>query len=353
MGYEDKMRIAQDKMMEDKQHEIDVLNDRNMHEIASINTLKDSQLNEQMTRLSSQWNEERERNKLHHAATMHKMGSLHKEELVKCKELTQDMIENLDKKHEIEIKKLNEKNKIEKSEWIQIMNNKFNKEFKEKELKMIDLVKKQQADEIDIIIDKLSGEYTQTINELQAKHDAVIDDKLTELGEEKQKCRKWMMQFEDLKLDIKDIGNENIQKIKVIESDRDSKNAEIEKLKQQITESAKETETIKSEKEQKASEFQREKDQRIQEIDELNRKYAECNDKLSKIDASYDTKMKELTEIHATELGRIEARIKQTLCKKDDWILQLKEQIETKTMRINQIENLLNDQRNQLFEQLK
>merc|ERR1740123_1591353 len=258
-----------------------------------------------MTRLNSQWNEERERNKLHHAATIHKLSSL------------------------------------------------LNKEFKEKELKMIELVKKQQADEIDVIIDKLSGEYTQTIKELQAKHDAVIDDKQTELDEEKQNCRKWMMQFEDLKLDITEIEKENVQKIKVIQCDRDSKKAEIEMLKQQITELTKQIETIKSDNEQKASEYKREKDERIKEIDELNHKYAECNDQLSKIDASHKTKIKELSEVHATEIGRIEARIKQTLCKKDDWILQLKEQIETKTMRINQIENLLNDQRNQLFEQLK
>ena len=350
--FEEKMENAQNKMNQDKMNEIDMLNEKHLNEIASINKLKETQLNEQMMRLNKQWNEERERNKLLHETTMNKLLNLHQDELTKCKQLNKEMIENNCKKHDIEIRKLNERCKIEKSEWIQIMNKKYNKEFKEKEIKMIELVKKQQKDEIDIIIDKLSSEYTQTINSMQAKHDKIMDESQGEIDEQKQECRKWMMQFEYLNLDTKDIEKEHGEKLKEMQAISEQKNAEIGGLESKLAAKAEEIATMNEEKQREIDELKQDYDARLQEVSDLQLKYTKCNDKLSKIEETYNAKMEELKNFHVTEIERIEARIRQTLCKKDDWILQLKDQIETKNMRIHQIENLLNEQRNQLFEQL-
>merc|ERR1719439_58623 len=195
------------------------------------------------------------------------------------------------------------------------MNKKYNKEFKKKEIKMIELVKKQQNDEIDIIIDKLSSEYTETINSLQAKHDKIIDENQREIEEEKEKCRKWMMQFEDLNLDIKDIENENAQKIKEIETICEQKSTKIEDLKSQIMAKSEQIATINAEKQKEIDELTKENDIRVKELCDLKLKYTECNQRLNEMD--------ELKDFHVTEIERIETRIRQTLCKKDDWILQL------------------------------
>merc|ERR1711933_180803 len=93
-------------------------------------------------------------------------------------------------------------------------------------------------------------------------------------------------------------------------------------------------------------------DLKVKQLCNVELKYSECNEKLKRIEESYNSKMNEMKDSHITEIETIETRIRQTLCKKDVWISQLKEQIETKNMRIHQIENLLNQQRNQLFEQL-
>merc|ERR1712228_282042 len=135
-----------------------------------------------------------------------------------------------------------------------------------------------------------SSEYTETINSLQAKHDKVIDERQKEIDDEKENCRKWMMQFEDLNLDIKDIENENAQKIKEIETICEHKNTKIEDLKSQIMAKSKQIATINAEKQKEIDELTKDKDIRVKELCDLELKYTECNQRLDEIDESYNKK---------------------------------------------------------------
>jgi len=52
-------------------------------------------------------------------------------------------------------------------------------------------------------------------------------------------------------------------------------------------------------------------------------------------------KCKALESEHGDEILEIERRIKQTLCKKDELVMRLKQQLTNKNIRIQQIETLM------------
>eukprot|EP01084_Bolivina_argentea_P034337 63552_1 len=85
--FEEKFENLTLKLNEEKNYEIDILKRKHMKEIESINILKDKQLNEQMTRLNKQFNEEREQNKLLTATALNKLINSHKNEIKKLNEL--------------------------------------------------------------------------------------------------------------------------------------------------------------------------------------------------------------------------------------------------------------------------
>ncbi len=350
--FEEKFETQTTKINSDKFSEINILNNKHLGEIESINKLKEMQLNEQMTRINKQWNQERERNKLLNETTLNKIINSHKNEIKKLNELNKELIINNNKKSEIDVKKLNEKYKIEKNEWIQIMNKKYKKEFKEKEVEFIELFKQQQKDEIDVLIDKLTNEYTEKIKLLQNKNENVIGQYKNDVITEKEKCTKWLKQYENLNKDIKNIQINHKNQIENIEKICNTKNGEIQQLKKEIISKSNEIKNIYESKEIEIKQVNENNNIKSEKLHHLQLEYKECAERLNDSASLHNSEIEELKNMHITEIEKIGMRVRQTLRKKDDWILTLKEQVQTKNMQIHQIENLLQQQRNQLFDNL-
>ncbi len=67
---------------------------------------------------------------------------------------------------------------------------------------------------------------------------------------------------------------------------------------------------------------------------------------------SMEDELRTMAESHIEEMDSIESRVRQAICKKDDFILQLRDQIAGKDMRIVEIEKLVEKQRNEIISQL-
>lgn len=322
--YEEKLTNLTNKLNEENLNEIDILNQKYLKEIESMNKLKEMEIIKIKKCLNDQFEQEKKRNDELNQKELNKLIDLHKKETLSLKKINEEIIQNTKDKNQIEIKKLNEKYKIEKSEWIEFMNKKLNKQFKEKEIKMIEITKKQQNDEIDIIIDKLTNEYQEKINTLTMKHNNLMNEIKNDLNEEKNKTKLWMKQYQDLDENNKNIVNQYKDKF-------DLKCKEIQKLHLEID---------------NLNDINLKKDKENQFIEN---KYNECDLKMNEMKKDFDEKISKLNYDHSSEIECIQNRIKQTLNKKDDLIFQLKQQIEIKDIKINDIESLLNREKNDLY----
>jgi len=291
--------------------------------------LRDDSLAEERARTKSEWAAQRERTQALNKETVLKLTRLREEEVAKLNDLHSAQKESLANKHAMALSAQNEKLRIEQHAWTGIMRKKLEAEFREKEQSLMAMLKRQQRDEIDVIIDKMTTEFSNKMSAAQSKSDGAVQQCRAEVAAAKEKSKAWIRQFE-----AADKEHREAQKrIEKVEAESHAKDVAAEELRLQIK-------TLRSEAERAQEQKRSELSAKAQEMRAVEAREAARGEELLNMQKEHARELKELQSVHSDEIMDIERRIKQTLSKKDDWIFQLKQQIESKNRRIAQIETL-------------
>eukprot|EP00484_Ammonia_sp_Unknown_P009664 CAMPEP_0197077662 /NCGR_PEP_ID=MMETSP1384-20130603/212729_1 /TAXON_ID=29189 /ORGANISM="Ammonia sp." /LENGTH=632 /DNA_ID=CAMNT_0042516527 /DNA_START=56 /DNA_END=1955 /DNA_ORIENTATION=- len=375
------------KCNEQKQCELETMKTKYLKEIELLNELKEKQLNEQLAQLTKQFehqlSQQRNQQRLNHEAEISKLSELHETEVENMKQAHLQYVENQSQTHELEIKKMCEKHRIEKQEctfavyresepndeleikkmcekhriekqeWMEMMRKKYDAEYKQKQTEFMALTKQQQKDEIDVIIDRLTNEltnqHTEKVNAMASRHHNELSECKMRMEEEKEKSKQFIKEIQSLNEEMKELET----KKEKLESVINEKCVEVERMeteKKEIRERNQKQEKVLNDEIAKLKE---EHERNMQQMTYLQSKYKVCMEKVNEMESENDKYVEQLQREHLSEIGNIETRIKQTLCKKDEYISQLKQQIQTKNIRIKQVENLLQQQKESLFRKLE
>lgn len=82
---------------------------------------------------------------------------------------------------------------------------------------------------------------------------------------------------------------------------------------------------------------------------QLERTISDLTRKLEHAKSTADQKLEEADRRHTEELNRVEARVRQALCRKDEVLTELQNQLQAKDLRLEETENLLNAHRTDLM----
>ncbi|ETO25832.1 intracellular protein transport protein USO1 [Reticulomyxa filosa] len=269
----------------------------------------------------------------------------HKKELEQLESRHINILECSGRRHELEIQNLKQVQKIESEEWKSIIQKQLNGEMQDKLAKFKEALEIQQKKEIDTIIDKFTTENETAIKLIQEKHVESIRQLETELSSKNKQLNEWCQKNQTQFEEKQGLRQENTT-MKAKLSDCEDM---IKKLNSQIDEL-----NLDKQKTQERSEAQfLDKDKKFgEQLAQYKQKQEILEKTIQMNQKAYEHQIKQVMAEHSSELEHLESRIKQTLCKKDDLIMQLKDNIQDKEMRIVEIEKILEQQRNELFAQL-
>jgi len=323
------MAELKQRCSEESARELKELKSAHFEELMAAKRLRDDSLAEERARTKSEWAAQRERTQALNKETVLKLTRLREEEVAKLNDLHSAQKESLANKHAMALSAQSEKLKIEQHAWTGIMRKKLEAEFREKEQSLMAMLKRQQRDEIDVIIDKMTTEFSNKMSAAQSKSDGAVQQCRAEVAAAKEKSKSWIRQFE-----AADKEHREAQKrIEKVEAESHAKDVAAEELRLQIK-------ALRSEAERAQEQKRSELSAKAQEMRAVEAREAARGEELLNVQKEHARELKELQSVHSDEIMDIERRIKQTLSKKDDWIFQLKQQIESKNRRIAQIETL-------------
>jgi len=318
------------KWDDERESEMNAVAQKHSEQIEAMRQCKERELRECGDRHTAEREEERRRSQMLSEEAMAKMSSLHEAEMAKLKQLHLSQIENVEQRHGIERRKEAETVAIEKREWMQIMNRKHAKEAQEKEQAMRTAIEREQREEIEVIIERLSTQYAERLKAAQSHHDDIEGEYKEQILSERQKSKQWIEKMEAL-----NARNATLRADKnEMERHCEAKETEIERLRKAI-------ETLRSEMTQKEAAKDNEIRAKMEQIADSKKKNKAQRNEMELLREEHIRKCKALESEHGDEILEIERRIKQTLCKKDELVMRLKQQLTNKNIRIQQIETLM------------
>ena len=274
--------------------------------------------------------EERKRHEVLTEEAMAKMTKLHQTEMDKLKQFHLAQIGNLEEKHEIERRKESEAINIEKREWIQIMNRKHSKEAKVKEVALREMIEREQREEIEVIMDRLSTQYEERLKAAQSHHDHIESGYKEQILREKERVKEFIEKMETLHALN---GTLSADKKELDRSD-EAKREQIERLNQEL-------EALRVEADHKRTAMEHELTAKCELITDSQRKCKALENEMNLLRDQQAADQKAMQSEHGHQIEEIERRVKRTLSRKDQCIDQLKQQIVHKNQRILQIEKLV------------
>jgi len=259
-------------------------------------------------------------------------------------------------KHEHSLSRHREKMSLEKEHFKEECSRKFNQQMQQRENELHDRVSERQRQELEIVIGNLVKDSQQKTEKLEKQHSNILEnvkrrheEKTKKLIQENQALE---LLLKDLRKQIRDLEFEIKEKIKIVRLSEDENKSVRAKLKETQSEmdtlqvnlsktKAKQTEQIGEET----------KHLRIK-INTLEDSLAQVSYEKGKLQENHNLQAERHEERKNMELDQVEMRVRQTLCRKDDIIMQLKQQIEAKNLRIQQTEILLNQQKDEILTSL-
>jgi len=298
-------------------------------ELMAAKRLRDDALAEERARTKSEWAAQRERAQAVNRETVLKLTRLREDEVAKLNDLHSAQRESLAQKHAMALSAQSEKLRIEQHAWTGIQRKKLEAEFRAKEQNLMAVLKRQQRDEIEVIIDRMTTEFSNKMSVAHSKSDGVLQQSRAEVAAAKEKSKAWIRQFEAADKEHR----EALTRIEKVEAESHAKDVAAEELRLQIK-------SLRCEAERAQEQKRTELSAKAQEMRAVEAREAARAHELLSAQKEHARELKEVQSAHSDEIMDIERRIKQTLSKKDEWIFQLKQQIDCKNRRIAQIETL-------------
>lgn len=357
--FEKKQQATIDAMNQDTEVKLSQLIEKYEFKMNDIATENENKMKQEYIRLNKQFEDERqrllkekERSEIMHDNNVQEIINSHKNEICKLKELQQETLETEKRKHDLELAKYKEKIQIEKNEWQDSMKQKMKQECQVHKSQISKTLNEQQRKEIEIVVDKLVKENSDAINQLKQQHKQAVNELQKKLETQKNTSDKWIENYQNVDEKFKQSTNH----IEKLEKDLDD-------LELQLIAKTKDSDSLQAKVERQDKQLEKQIKKHLDQTQNIRiecaEQISEINDKLNKVEAEkqnvideFDSKLSTITSDHALELETVEARIRQALCRKDDLISQLREQIRTKDLRINEIQSLLESHRNQLIGQM-
>lgn len=211
-----------------------------------------------------------------------------------------------------------------------IMNRKHSKEAAAKEVALRAAMEREQREEIEVIIDRLSKQYAERLKAAQSHHDHIESGYKEQILREKERAKQWIEKMETLNA----LNGTLRADKKAMDRLDDDKCTEIERLQKAV-------EALRGEMEEKQSSMEQEVAAKSEQITDLERRYKALQNEMDLLRDQQAAKCRAMHSEHGDEIQEIERRVKHTLSRKDQCIDRLKEQITDKNRRILQIEKLV------------
>ncbi|KAJ3269353.1 Centrosomal protein of 131 kDa [Terramyces sp. JEL0728] len=264
-----------------------------------------------------------------------------------------NMLNEQNKKHMVDMNQLREKFQIEKEEWQANYMKKVEVSVRAREKQFKDQLIQQRDAEIEMVIQRLESETGSNNSDATRRYRMDIERIKSETAEEIKQLRDQhsmaldklllsQQQVAELQTSLRDTQKEILQ----LQHSNISKDGLLKKQKQELDRlNGDETSVIAQLKAEHKGEIQA----KLQEISQSKQLLSSAEVKLEAANKNYNERLQKIENDKDQTISHVEKQIVQTLKAKDDYIMKLKGQLDETIQRATHLETLIEQQRNELL----
>mmetsp|Transcript_46563 Transcript_46563/g.76010 ORF Transcript_46563/g.76010 Transcript_46563/m.76010 type:complete len:386 (-) Transcript_46563:13-1170(-) len=347
--YENQMQQIRERVREEKDREIERERETFRLRMREQTDRYEQQMSSQRMRVQTDVQQElhmlegvRRQDKVRHDEVLQRMDKDCADRVAAAKAENAKAMEDLTRRHHMELSSLKEQLRIEKDQWQKDVTHKLTNDFKEREKGIRMEAERQRDAEIETVIRKLEEEasaaHEHLIRDTERRASLLADRHNAEVRQISESERNWRDKYStsvNAQTAAEKETNALRGQLTKAEGELERAKGKIARLEEDIDEISRQKEALRADVHQKT-------EATGQELQALR-------EQLREAEAAYKASIAQVHSQKSAEVEGLHERIRQTVSRKDESIAHLREQLQGANTRVDQLRQELEEQRQELF----